>query len=86
MGAWSCGDIENKEPLDWSGEDGTWGLVPNGIFAGVLNAIGRGTATAALLLRRGSFWAESSARFNLCAERPALSAAAVVTATAGVTL
>lgn len=51
---------------------------------GVRNDIGAGL-DAALLLSKGSFLTASKARFNFCAERSAFNAAAVVTATWGIT-
>lgn len=51
---------------------------------GVRNDVGAGL-DAALLLSKGSFLTASRARFNFCAERSAFNAAAVVTATWGIT-
>lgn len=69
-------EVENAAPKVGAGS----------AFGGDLNPDGGGGAEVALVLRSGSLRAASSARLSLCADRSAFSAAAVVTATCGVTL
>lgn len=65
-------------------EAGVLGSCFTAALLGVRNDVGVGL-DAALLLSKGSFLTASRARFNFCAERSAFNAAAVVTATWGIT-